>query len=160
MTCRHLQQRSPLGCPPLLTSPPPFPSSPSSGSSLDDKVLQSSVLHSLLSLSFLPGSCHPLKAFTTTDSLGSPKLASSSLASLSASTFMRALCTCAGNSVGSPGAGMTPQKGSSLEIQCDGSPLLCMVSCGVAPRTSRAWDSWKTQALANLAADASLKSFS
>lgn len=83
MTCRHLQQPSPLGHPPLLTSPPLFPSSPSSGSSLDDRVLQSSVLHPLLSLSFLPGSCHPLKAFATTDILVSPKLTSSILASLS-----------------------------------------------------------------------------
>ena len=160
MTCRRLQQRSPLGCPPLLTSPPPFPSSPSSGSSLDDRVLQSSVLHPLLSLSFLPGSCHPLKAFTTTDILVSPKLASSFLVSLSASIFMRALCPCTGNSTGSPRAGMAPQRGSSPEIQCDGSPLLHVTSCGVAPRTSRAWDYRKAQALANLAADASLKSFS
>lgn len=51
-------------------------------------VLQSSVLNPVLSLSFLPESCHPLKAFTTTDILVSPKLVSSFLASLSASACL------------------------------------------------------------------------
>ena len=55
---------------------------------------------------------------------------------------------------------MAPQRGSSPESQWDGSPLLHVASCGAAPRTSRAWDYRKTQALSNLAADASLKSFS